>query len=133
MMTITRTATLALVLGAIALGGCSARAGGPEVGGSERSSANVVTRAQIDRLPSVSTVEEVLIQLVPGIDATGNGIQIRGMQGAPLVVVNGVPTGGGPIPVTPRDVERIEVLRTGGEIAAYGFRGNGGVLLISTR
>lgn len=132
-MTIMRRAILGLVFGAFVVGGCSARAEGPGGAQTERSSANVITQAQIARLPSVSTVEDVLIQLVPGIDATGGGIQIRGMQGAPLIIVNGVPTGAGPIPVTPSDVARIEVLRTGGEIAAYGFRGNGGVILIQTR
>lgn len=129
-----RIATLALVLGTVALAACSSTQSGPQVGQtSSRISANVVTQEQIARLPSVSTVEEVLVQLMAGIEDAGSGIRIRGMQGAPLIVVNGVPLGAGPIPVTPRDVERIQVLRTGGEIAAYGFRGNNGVIVIQTR
>jgi TonB-dependent starch-binding outer membrane protein SusC len=130
-----RTATFALVVGAFVLGGCSSGQAGPQVGGNRqpRTPANVITQEQIQALPSIASVEDVLIQLVPGIESVGGGIRIRGMQGAPLVVLNGVPLGGTQIPVTARDVFRIEVLRTGGEIAAYGFRGNGGVILIQTR
>jgi outer membrane receptor for ferrienterochelin and colicin len=134
MMFIPKALTFSLLLGVLALGGCGARVDTGQTGqSSSRNSANVVTQAQIERLPSVSTVEEVLVLLVAGIDEAGSGIQIRGMQGSPLIVVNGVPAGNGPIPVAPRDVERIQVLRTGGEIAAYGFRGNGGVILVETR
>lgn len=134
-MTTSRIATLALVLGALTLGGCSSRQSGPQVGEAPRvrASANVITQEQIQRLPSVSTVEDVLLQLMPGIENAGRGIRIRGMQGSPLVVLNGVPMQGGQIPVTPRDVSRIEVLRSGGEIAAYGLRGSGGVIVIETR
>ncbi len=98
-----------------------------------RTSSNVVTQEQIQAIGSVSTVEDILIRLVPGIDSANGAIRIRGLQGSPLIVINGVPQGGTQIPVSPRDVSRIEVLRTGGEIAAYGFRGSGGVILISTR
>jgi outer membrane receptor for ferrienterochelin and colicin len=129
-----RTATLALVLGAMGLGGCSSGQSGPQVGETQpRNSLNVITQQQIQALPSVGTVEDVLIQLMPGIEEASGGIRIRGMSGAPLIVVNGVPMQGGQIPVTPRDVSRIEVLRTGGEIAAYGLRGSGGVIVIQTR
>lgn len=93
----------------------------------------MITQDQIQTLPSVSTVEEVMLQLLPGIEGGQGGIRIRGMQGPPLVVLNGVPLQGGPIPVPPRDVQRIEVLRSGGEVAAYGFRGTNGVILIQTR
>lgn len=132
-MTIPRTLTLSILLGAMALGACS-RQSGRQVGRAQaRSSANVVTQEQIDELNSVSTVEEVLLQLVAGVEGANGAIRFRGMQGSPLIVVNGVPVGFGQIPVTARDVGRIEVLRSGGEIAAYGVRGSNGVIVIETR
>lgn len=100
---------------------------------SSRNSANVVTYEQIERLTSVSTVEDVLIQLVAGIEGANGAIRIRGMQGSPLIVVNGQPVGFGSIPVPAHAVGRIQVLRSGGEIAAYGTRGSNGVILIETR
>ena len=134
-MSTLRTVAFTVVLGMSVFSACSSRQTEPRVGEftERRTSANVITQQQIQELPSVSTVEEVMVQLMPGIEGGQGGIRIRGMQGAPLVVLNGVPLQGGQIPVTPRDVLRIEVLRTGGEVAAYGFRGNNGVVVIQTR
>lgn len=133
-MTIHRSATLLLLLGTLTVGGCGGRPSVPQVGRMpERTSSNVVTHEQIDELTSVMTVEDVLVQLVAGIERANGSIRIRGMQGPPLIVVNGAPIGFGPIPVTAGDVGRVQVLRTGGEIAAYGFRGSNGVILVETR
>jgi len=82
---------------------------------------------------------------VPGLEVQrlgGNGISLR-LRGArsfvgssePLIVLDGTPLHG-PAGATlagmdPRDVKRIDVLRDGSSLAAYGLRGANGVLLIT--
>lgn len=126
-----------ILLGVAVLGGCSSRSSGPQVGEytERRTPANVITAAQIQSYAALSTVEEILVRLVPSVEFTSSGLQIRGMTGRPLWVIDGVPmeTGGGLVPVAPTDIERVEVLRDGGSTAAYGFRGGAGVILVRTK
>jgi TonB-dependent SusC/RagA subfamily outer membrane receptor len=54
--------------------------------------------------------------------------------GTPLWVIDGVPMESrGPMGINPRDVETIEIIKQGGALAQYGFRGSGGVILITTK
>lgn len=121
----------------IVLGACSTRRSGPQVGEytERRTPSNVITASQIQSHPGVATVEELLVRLVPSVEFTNAGLQIRGMGGRPLWVIDGVPLeiGGGMVPISPTDVARIEVVRDAGQTAAYGFRGGSGVILVSTR
>ncbi len=121
----------------LVLGACSSRRSGPQVGEytERRTPSNVVTASQIQNHPGVSTVEELLVRLVPSVEYTNSGLQIRGMGGRPLWVIDGVPieTGGGMVPISPTDVARIEVVRDAGATAAYGFRGGSGVIIVRTK
>ncbi len=131
-----RLALPLVLLSLAALDGCSSRRSGPQVGEytERRTPANVVTADQIRAYPGVATVEEILVRLVPSVEFAGGGIQIRGLSGRPLWVIDGVPVEtNGFVPVAPTDVERVEVLRDGGSTAAYGFRGGSGVILVRTK
>ena len=118
------------------LGGCGQRAGGPQVGAMRSaSSGNVLTADEIEASNlTANSVLDLLLRM-PGIIATGRSVQISGLGGQPLFVVNSVPQSdaAGATGLNPRDVERIEVLKSGGSTAEYGFRGANGVILITTR
>jgi TonB-dependent starch-binding outer membrane protein SusC len=69
-------------------------------------------------------------------------LRIRGSRsllagGEPLLVVDGIPVEGAAGSVLadmdPRDVQRIEVLKDAGSLAAYGSRGANGVLLVTMK
>lgn len=104
----------------------------------------VITAEDIQNYPTTMSIEQLLVQHVPGLqlltrfDGTMT-LTIMGLSssrnGEPLYVVDGVPRSNpsGQIPVTPQDVEWIEVLKDGGALAAYGLRGANGVILIRTR
>lgn len=67
----------------------------------------------------------------------GSSIQLRGMnstQGGntPLIVIDGIP-GGNLDLIKQGDIESIDVLKDGSAAAIYGTRGNGGVILITTK
>lgn len=67
----------------------------------------------------------------------GTSIQLRGMasiKGAnsPLIVVDGIP-GGNLDLIKQGDIESIDVLKDGSAAAIYGTRGNGGVILVTTK
>jgi TonB-dependent SusC/RagA subfamily outer membrane receptor len=103
-----------------------------------------VTPRQADAA-RVARVEELLVGRVPGVEvrrvAGGYSVRVRGGtsgDGEPLYVIDGVifPAG---MPaslvlagIDPRDVERIDVLK-GSAAAAYGSRGNNGVILVRRR
>ena len=134
----TSSKSFTLLLGTLLIASsCSSRQSGPEYGEftNRRTPSNVVTAEQIADYPSVGTVEELLVRLVPSVEFAGGGLQIRGLSGRPLWVIDGVPLdlNTGAVPVNPRDVQRIEVVRDGGATAAYGFRGANGVIVIRTR
>src|SRR5690606_30236699 len=140
MRTITARYPLPLLLVILVfVSGCSRR-NSPEYGPMERRTAsNVITAEDIQRYPMMGSVEQLLVELVPGVQyARDNpgGIEIRGMQGGagPLFVLDGVPVAqtSGTVGVNPRDVRRIEVMRDG-SVALYGFRGANGVVIITTK
>lgn len=67
----------------------------------------------------------------------GTSIQLRGMASikggnTPLIVIDGIP-GGNLDLIKQGDIESIDVLKDGSAAAIYGTRGNGGVILITTK
>lgn len=72
-----------------------------------------------------------------GLPGEGLSIQFRGpgsISGSedPLVVVDGIITGGGLDDIDPRDIESIEILKGASGAAIYGARGGAGVIEITT-
>ncbi len=68
---------------------------------------------------------------------SGTNIQLRGMaslkgSNSPLVVIDGIP-GGNLDLIKQGDIESIDVLKDGSAAAIYGTRGNGGVILVTTK
>jgi TonB-dependent SusC/RagA subfamily outer membrane receptor len=142
------------------LAGCASRSGweysGEEV--QQRTPSNVLTEVQLASYPPNWSIEQVMIQGIPGLvlttaSARGSTVQgsqggyyigsesveyisVRGISGDPaLVIVDGVPRpeGSPQIGVSTSDVARIEVLRDAASTAMYGFRGGAGVILITTK
>ncbi|WP_231390173.1 SusC/RagA family TonB-linked outer membrane protein [Sphingobacterium pedocola] len=67
----------------------------------------------------------------------GTNIQLRGMASlkgtnSPLIVIDGIP-GGSLDLIKQGDIESIDVLKDGSAAAIYGTRGNGGVILVTTK
>jgi TonB-dependent SusC/RagA subfamily outer membrane receptor len=106
-------------------------------------STRVITGEQLDKLGLGTTVQAVM--MMPGVIMVGNQLTIRGgTQGLggsggslePLLLIDGVPSGGGSITsqlnsINPKLIESIEVV-TGGEAARYGTRAANGVILVKT-
>ncbi len=68
---------------------------------------------------------------------SSTSIQLRGMASlkgtnSPLIVVDGIP-GGNLDLIKQGDIESIDVLKDGSAAAIYGTRGNGGVILVTTK
>jgi len=68
---------------------------------------------------------------------SSTNIQLRGMASikgtnSPLVVIDGIP-GGSLDLIKQGDIESIDVLKDGSAAAIYGTRGNGGVILVTTK
>lgn len=102
-------------------------------------------RRDVDHI-SARTLADLIRGRFPGIKVVqGSGqpgerisIQFRGprsMSGsrAPLVVVDGLVTGGGVDDLDPLDIEKIEMLKGAAAAAVYGARGEAGVIEITTR
>lgn len=74
----------------------------------------------------------------PGGDPTGGTqINIRGVStlassSDPLIVIDGIP-GGSLNAIAPEDIESIDVLKDASAAAIYGTRGNGGVIIVTTK
>ncbi|MEM8524941.1 MAG: TonB-dependent receptor plug domain-containing protein [Bacteroidota bacterium] len=88
---------------------------------------------------STATTMRQLFFRVPGIQVTGNSIQIRGPSSflsgtAPTYIVNGSQVTEDFVfnAIMPQDVEFIDVLK-GAEASIYGVRGANGIILIYTR
>lgn len=94
----------------------------------------------------VRQVEELLEGRVPGLlvvrSAGGVSLRIRGLSSVlssnePLYVLDGMPLqmepGRGLYWMSPRDIERIEILKDPSATSIYGVRGANGVVLITSR
>lgn len=116
---------------------CAGRTSGPETGAavSPRSQGNVLTAEQIENNRTTANTMRDLLLLLPGISPLGGSVQITGRGGSPLFVVDNVPLSdaAAAMGLNPRDVERVEVLREGGSMAQYGFRGANGIILITMK
>jgi len=108
--------------------------------------AGVVTDADVHDAKVVN-VEEMLRGRIAGVEVVtlpsgGISVRIRGATSLtqstePLFVVDGIPvhaeTGGALTWLSPRDVQRIEVLKDPGSTAFWGSRGANGVIVITTK
>src|SRR5699024_1229925 len=68
---------------------------------------------------------------------SSTNVQLRGMSSmrgdnSPLIVIDGIP-GGSLDLIKQDDIESIDVLKDGAAAAIYGTRGNGGVILVTTK
>ncbi len=91
-----------------------------------------------ENMESYRTVLEMIQGRIPGVQVSGNSVQIRGpssLSGSndPLFLIDNVPTDVNAVQsLNPVDVERIEVLK-GPSSAIYGVRGANGVIAIFTK
>jgi TonB-dependent SusC/RagA subfamily outer membrane receptor len=153
--------SLLLTAGVVSfLGGCATRAGVEYEGeqAQERGPTNIMNAEQIAEYPSNWSLEQVMVQGIPGlvltsrsagqtttvgsersydvVDGPSEYISVRGISGGPvLIIVDGVPRpdGASDIGISPSNVSRIEVLKDAASTAQYGFRGGNGVILIATK
>jgi TonB-dependent SusC/RagA subfamily outer membrane receptor len=115
--------------------------GSADAGAIDPSRGASVGSASDRRLPAGSTVtsriEDLFIARFPGLDVqrTANGglsMLLRGKE--PLVILDGMEADPlALVPLSPSEVERIEVLRNVSETAIYGSRGVNGVVVVTTR
>ena len=114
------------------------------------SSVEVVRSEDLLRMP-VMNINEALVGLVAGVsvqNSTGDpssgkesDIRIRGINGTPLLVIDGVPrfgenTSDGEMRLSdlnPDDIESISMLKDGAAAAVYGARAANGVILVKTK
>ena len=114
------------------------------------SSVEVVRGEDLKRMP-VMNVNEALVGLVAGVSVQNSSgdpssgkesdIRIRGINGTPLLVIDGVPrfgenTSDGEMRLSdlnPDDIESISMLKDGAAAAVYGARAANGVILVKTK
>jgi len=106
-------------------------------------STSSVTPSQADK-NNARDLSDLLQGRAAGVEVSQSGggvrILIRGpssflADNTPLYVVDGIPVSPGPdgvVPVNPRDVRSITVLKDAGSTAIYGSRGANGVIVIET-
>src|SRR5690606_16420996 len=101
---------------------------------------------------AITSAPELLAGKVAGVSITtgggpddGSAIRIRGQSSLsasndPLIVVDGVPLGGGVSGnrnflnfINPNDIESMTVLKDASATAIYGSRASAGVILITTK
>ena len=119
---------------------------GAQAGDAVTGSVGSVTRKDIEQL-QFTRIEDYIAARIPGVQVGRRGgsitLQMRGPNtilgnNEPLVVLDGVPLSQGTAGFTlatlsPRDIERIDVLKDAGSAAIYGSRGANGVIIINTR
>src|SRR6185369_10028569 len=104
-----------------------------------------VKAAQIAEMPTSNALKAIQGR-VPGVDIVNQGnkpgdamrIYIRGVRSItaniePLVVVDGIPLGGGIGDFNVQDIATIDVLKDAAATAIYGSRGANGVIVITTK
>jgi TonB-dependent SusC/RagA subfamily outer membrane receptor len=131
----------AAVLGVAALAACSTAAQpdaqpSPDAGASVTAEADVLSRAQIDRI-GASRMTDLFEGRFPGVQVqTARGAPRLLIRGAadPLIVIDDVPQADPQAlwSLVPGDIEQIRILKEAG-VARYGSRGARGVVLITTR
>ena len=137
-----RTVRAAAVLAAcVAVLGCHHRTADDPERAPAMGNPNVLERAELERY-AVSSMEELLQGRLPGVLVRRRGanisVQIRGQNSVnssneALIIIDGVDSSPRALmSLSPRDVDRVEVLKDG-SAALFGVRGANGVLLITTR
>ena len=108
-----------------------------------------VTSINTERLDesTTSNFAQAIQGAAPGLQVTANGagaegndlsIVVRGRNSitasnSPLIVLDGIPFGGGISEISQQDIASIEILRDASAAAIYGSRGSNGVILITTK
>nr|WP_321408508.1 TonB-dependent receptor [uncultured Carboxylicivirga sp.] len=112
-----------------------------------------VLKPDLENRGSAPNPQDMLIGKIPGVQITTAGgspsagatIRIRGgsslsANNDPLIVVDGIPLGGGPggvgnmlSTINPTDIETFTVLKDASATAIYGSRASNGVILITTK
>lgn len=108
-------------------------------------SVGTIKAAEIAKRP-LTNVVNAIEGAIPGVvTSSANGqpgsapaIRVRGFgsinaSSAPLLVVDGVPYGGGSSNINPDDVESTTVLKDAAATAMFGSRGANGVIMITTK
>ncbi|MBN1821019.1 MAG: TonB-dependent receptor plug domain-containing protein, partial [Prolixibacteraceae bacterium] len=104
---------------------------------------DVAVKVSEDDYLSYPNVYEYLIGKVAGVDVTSNdgddgftsySITIRGNSGPPMFLLDGVPDNIGLVSgISMKDIDKIEVLKSGYATSFYGSKGGNGVIAIYTR
>ena len=106
------------------------------------SSSSTLTRVENDKdnnpnMENVSLIDQ--LKRYPGLSIRGTQVFMRGISSINnpnkvLFIVNGTQVGNfsGVSTISPQEVKRIEVIKNPADLAIYGLRGSGGVVLITT-
>ena len=105
------------------------------------SSTSTLTRGDNkDNNPNMENVSLIdQLKRYPGLSIRGTQVFMRGISSINnpnevLFIVNGTQVGNfsGVSTISPQEVKRIEVIKNPADLAIYGLRGSGGVVLITT-
>ena len=106
------------------------------------SSSSTLTRVENDKdnnpnMENVSLIDQ--LKRYPGLSIRGTQVFMRGISSINnpnevLFIVNGTQVGNfsGVSTISPQEIKRIEVIKNPADLAIYGLRGSGGVVLITT-
>jgi TonB-dependent SusC/RagA subfamily outer membrane receptor len=106
------------------------------------SSSSTLTRGENDKdnnpnMENVSLIDQ--LKRYPGLSIRGTQVFMRGISSINnpnevLFIVNGTQVGNfsGVSTISPQEIKRIEVIKNPADLAIYGLRGSGGVVLITT-
>lgn len=106
------------------------------------SSTTTITREDNNKnnnqnMENVSLIDQ--LKRYPGLSIRGTQVFMRGISSINnpnevLFIVNGTQVGNfsGVSTISPQEVKRIEVIKNPADLAIYGLRGSGGVVLITT-
>ena len=90
-----------------------------------------------ENMENVSLIDQ--LKRYPGLSIRGTQVFMRGISSINnpnevLFIVNGTQVGNfsGVSTISPQEVKRIEVIKNPADLAIYGLRGSGGVVLITT-
>jgi TonB-dependent SusC/RagA subfamily outer membrane receptor len=104
------------------------------------SSSTSLTKGEKDNNPNMENIALIdQLKRYPGLSIRGTQVFMRGISSINnpnevLFIVNGTQVGNfsGVSTISPQEVKRIEVIKNPADLAIYGLRGSGGVVLITT-
>jgi TonB-dependent SusC/RagA subfamily outer membrane receptor len=106
------------------------------------SSSSTLTKGENDKdnnpnMENIALIDQ--LKRYPGLSIRGTQVFMRGISSINnpnevLFIVNGTQVGNfsGVSTISPQEVKRIEVIKNPADLAIYGLRGSGGVVLITT-